>query len=186
MPDGVLAREIEGVGRHVDGRDRDLVRGHAPGAQANGQGDRDGATPRSDVDDAQGLGRSRPGPCREPGHDLRQHEVDDVLGLGSRDERPLVDGQRDAVELLDPADVGDRLPVGATGKRRPERRLGVGPDGRLTVRHDGRPFDADRVRQQQLGIESRRFEAGRSKAVDPLVEQRARRRHRGEAIRAGS
>ena len=80
-------------------------------------------------------GAARPG--RRPGqagHDLGDRPVDEELGLGPRDERPRVHRQRDPVELLDAADVGDRLAqfppvdegqVAATPRRpRPARRRG--------------------------------------------------------------
>ena len=67
----------------------------------------------------------------------------------------------------------------------PGSRRRIGPDRRLAVGQDGRAIDAVGVRQEQLGVEPRRLGAGRAQALDPVVEQLARRRHRGDAITAG-
>ena len=52
---------------------------------------------------------ARPRRRREPGDDRRDGLVDEQLRLGSRDERPGVRRDRQAVELAEPADVGDGL-----------------------------------------------------------------------------
>ena len=65
-----------------------------------------------------GAAAYTPGPDRELCHHLGEHQVDDMLGLRARDERAPIDGQGDPVELLDAADVGDRLPGGAPLERR--------------------------------------------------------------------
>ena len=51
--DRVLPGQVERVGRHVDGGDRDVVGRHAPRAKGDRQGHRDRAAPGADVDDAQ-------------------------------------------------------------------------------------------------------------------------------------
>ena len=90
-----------------------------------------------------------------------------------------------AVELLDAADVGDRLAQFPPVDQGQVLRLRVGPDRRVAVRDDRRPVDADRVREQQLGIQPRRLGAGRAQALDAGLHQRAGRGHRAR-VRAGS
>ena len=68
--------------------------------------------------------------------DLRLGQLDDPLRLGSRDQGAGVRGEREPVELLEAADVGDRLALLAPGEVRlvggrrglADRRLGVGDD----------------------------------------------------------
>jgi hypothetical protein len=109
-----------------------------------------------------------------------------MLRLRSGDERPLVHGQGDAVELLDAADVGDRLTGRATVEGRPEGHLGIDTDRCVAVRHDRGALHPDRVREQQLRVQPRRLEPQPAKTLDTLVEERTGRGHRGGPIRAGS
>ena len=87
VPDGVLAGQVERVRRDVDRQQHDLVGLHPAPAQVRGDRDRDRAAPRPDVEHAQLVAR-RPHAHHEPPHDLLEHQVDQPLGLGSRDERP--------------------------------------------------------------------------------------------------
>ena len=64
----------------------DLVE-HPPAAQRDRQRDRDRAGARADVDDPDRPGAGRPWGGEQPGDDLRLGQVDDPLGLGSRDQR---------------------------------------------------------------------------------------------------
>ena len=77
--------------------------------------------------------------------------VDEQLGLRARDQRACVDRQRDPVELLHAAQVGDRLAELAPRDEREVGRLGIDPDRGVAVGDDRGPVDADRERQQQLG-----------------------------------
>ena len=83
----------------------------------------------------------------EAAHRLGDDGLDEPLRLGPRDQRPSVDREGDPVELLDPADVGDRL-AGQPPRQRvlePCRRLR--PDRRVGMGEDRRPVDADRERR---------------------------------------
>ncbi len=83
------------------------------------------------------------------------------------------------MELLEAADVGDRLAgrapvhgiVKACGRLGANRTLGMGEDrGSL---------DAERVGQEQLGVQAGALRAARAQAVDRGREMLADRRHRG-------
>lgn len=87
----VVASHSQGPGRDVGGDD--------PGCrklQAQGAGKASGA--RSDIEH----------PWRWRQRQL-EGRLDEVLGLGSRDEHPAVDLEQPAVELLGPDDIGHRL-----------------------------------------------------------------------------
>ena len=70
------------------------------------------------------------------------------------------------MELLEPADVGDRLAGRAPLEGRPVARRGVVADRRIRVRSDDRPIDAERVAEQELGVEPRRLRAGVAQPLD--------------------
>ena len=107
MPDGVLAGDVEGVGRDVDGHEVHVVRRYPALAQGDRHGDGDGPAARADVDDPDRLGERTAGGAREPGHDRGEGEVDELFGLRTRDEDPVVHGQGDPVELAHAPLVGD-------------------------------------------------------------------------------
>ena len=68
-------------------------------------------------------------------------------------ERSRIRLEREPVELLEPAQVRDRLAGGAALEIGPVASRRVRPDRRLGVREHGRPADPDRVPKEQLGIE---------------------------------
>ena len=99
----------------------------------------------------------RPRAAPQPPHDLGLGELDEPLGLGPRDQRPRVDLERQAVELLEAAQVGDRLAGRPSLEVRPVAARGIGPDRRLGMGEHDRPPDTDRMPEQQLGVQPRRL-----------------------------
>ncbi len=154
MDYGVLARQIESVHRDVDRGDLDVGRRHPPCAQGDRQRNDDRAAAGPDVDDAKRAGSVDP--AGQAGHDLGDRPVDEQLGLWPRDERSRVHRQRDPVEFLDAAQVGHRLAQFPPIDQGQVLRFRVDPDRRVGVGDDGRPVDADREREQELGIQTRR------------------------------
>ena len=115
----VLAGEGERVLRHVDA-------GHAGPRVLVGDRERDRARPGADVEHARRVGAVQ----------QRQAPLDDRLGLGTRDERPPVDGQREPAEAPLAEDVLERLARCPPCDERPRAlraRLGSG-DGRGACR----------------------------------------------------
>ena len=116
--------------------------------------------PVPDVDDLEVAAPGRPRARGQASHDLVPRQVDEALRLGPRDQCARIDLEGEPVELLDPAQVGDRL------AGRPPLEIGaippggIGPDRRLGMRDHGRPARPDRLAQQQLGVEARRLGPG--------------------------
>ena len=96
---GVLAGEREGVGRTVDRVD-------LPERTLGGEGQRDGAGARAEVEHADGL------ILREQ----REREVDELFGLRARDQRALVGFEDEITELHLADDVLEGLAVAATDR----------------------------------------------------------------------
>ncbi len=119
------------------------------------------------------------------GLQMREHDADEQLRLRSRDQRPRVDRERDAVELLHAAEVRDRLTRLASRDQRLEGRLCVRADRRVAVSDDRRPVHADREREQQLGVQSRGLGTSCPQALGPRLDEGAGRGHRGR-VRVGS
>ena len=184
MPDGVLPCEVERVRRDVDRQQHDLVGMHPAAAQVRGDRDRDRAAPRPDIEHPQLVAR-RPHAHHQPPHDLLDRQVDQPLRLGSRDERPGVDGEHEPVELLDAADVRDGLAGQPPVQRRPERPLRAGPDLRVGMGVDRRALHADGMAEEQLRVEPGRLDPGRPQALDGLGQEWRDRRHPRIALRAG-
>ena len=84
-----------------------------------------------------------------------------------------IDLEGEPVELLEPAQVGDRLAGRAALDVRAVAAGRVGADRRLGMGEDDRSPDTDRVAEQQLGVEPRRLGAGRGEPVGPLAQERA-------------
>ena len=136
--------------------------------------------------DADRRRADRAGGRREPADHLLLGQLDETLRLRARDERPGVDRERQSVELLEPPDVRDGLTGRPPGDGLAIGRLCIGAHRRVGVGDDRGPVDADGVRQEQLGVEPRRFRAARRQSVDPLPQQLPDLGHgRGAAIRAG-
>jgi len=146
------------------------------------EGDSDRAATRPHISDAKDPRPVDAG--RQRGHHRRDRRIHEQLGLRARDQRASVDGQRDPVEFLDAPQVRDRLTCLAPRDQRLVRRSRVGADRCLTVGDDRGPVDTDRVREQQLGIESRGVGSGSSKALGAGLDERAGRGH-ARAIRVG-
>ena len=105
--------------------------------------------------------------------------------LGTRDERPGVHLERQAVELLEAAQVGDGLALGAPRQVSPVAPQRIRADRRLGMGQHDRPTDTDRVPQQQLGVEPRRLRARGPQTVGALRQQRAGRVARRAAGASG-
>ena len=134
----------------------DLV-GHLPAPQEHSQGDGDGATADADVHDAQ---RWRPGRARradEAPHDLQLRQLDELLRLRAWDQRARVDAERQPVELLHPADIGDGLAGRAPVEGRLEARSRPVADRRIRVRDDAGPVGVEGEGEQQLGVQAGDF-----------------------------
>ena len=182
MDHPVLAGQIESVQRDVDCADLDVGRGHPPCAKGDRQCHDDRAAACPDVDDAE-----RPGPVDatgQPGHDLGDRPVDEELGLRARDERSCIHRQRDPMEFFDAAQIGHRLAQFPPVDEGQVVGFRVNPDRRVAVGDDGRPVDADREREQQLGIQSRSVGSSRAQALGAGLHQRAGRGHRAR-VRVG-
>ena len=180
VTDGILAGELERVGRDVHREDLDrLERVQAP--ERDSERDRDRAAPRTDVRDPKRRRATTAARRSEPAHDLGLGEVDEQLGLGPRDEGPLVDLERQPVELLEPADVRHRLAGRAAFDVRLVAARGVGPDRRLGMGQHDRPSDPDRVSEQQLRVEPRRLRSSGDQARRALVQERPGRLDREPA-----
>ncbi len=116
--------------------------------------DRDGDAPRA-----------RPHVAEAPraALDLLERHGHEVLGLGPRHEHVLRDLEGETVELALPRDVGERLARHAAPESRPEGlELRVG-ERAVHVEVEVEPLHPERVRQQQLGVETGR--------VDPLLRE---------------
>ena len=92
---------------------------------------------------------------------------------GTRDERPWIHAEGQAVELLQAADVGHRLAGRTPFDIRLVAARGVGPDWRLGMRHDGGPSGPHGGPEQQLGVEPRRLRSGLAEPVRARLEERA-------------
>ena len=102
----------------------------------------------------------------QPAADLAEREIDEHLRLRPRDQGPGVRRERDAVELLDAADVGDRLAGLPAQQRLGEAGCRLGPDGLLRVGDQGSPVHPQGVGQQQLRVQARALGAARAQATD--------------------
>lgn len=136
----------------------------------NGQGHRDRAAPGSDVDDAYRCVAALAAQWQASTH-LGHGKLDQSLGLGSRDQHAPVDGECQPVELLDPPDVGNRLTGLPALDAGPVACGGVPPDHHLGMSQEDRPGDANRVAEEDLGVEPSRLRAGRSQALDPFPQE---------------
>ncbi len=153
MADCVLAREIERLGRAVEGQDRDFGQ-HPPPAQQPRQHDRDRAGTRANVDDAQSGGTDRPrGGRQTPGH-LPLRLGDEKLRLRPGNQRSTVHADGEAVEFLEAPNVGHGLAGLAPRQRRLEGSRGVGPDRGFGMGDHGGSLGADGPAEQQLGVQS--------------------------------
>ena len=108
MADRVLAGQVERIGGDVDGEDLDRLAGarRPQSATASATATAPLPVPTSTIRSGTAAGRAR---RAQPAHDLGLGELDEPLRLGPRDERPRVDAEGQPVELLEAADVGDRL-----------------------------------------------------------------------------
>ena len=98
-------------------------------------------------------------------------ELDQALRLRSRDQRSRIRLEREPVELLEPAQVGDRLAGGAALEIGPVAAGGVRADRCVVVGDHGRPAHADRVPEQQLGIEPWRLGSGGGQPLGALAQE---------------
>ena len=80
---------------------------------------------------------------------------------GSWDERARVDAEREAVELLDLPDVGDRLARLAADDERLEAGLVIDAQRGVEMGDDRGPVEPDDLAHEQLRVEPRRCGAGR-------------------------
>ena len=117
-----------------------------------------------------GSAGRRPLRMPEPSPHLGLRQLDEAFRLRPRDQGTRVDGECEPVELLDPADVGDRLAGRAALDAGSIARGGIGPDRRLGMGEDHRAADPDRVAEQQLGVEPR---ASRSRPLEGVRRLRA-------------
>ena len=162
VADGVLAGEVQGVRSETSvARTRELLVG-TTAPQGHDEGDGDGAAAGPDVGDPDRRARRRAGAeavSRRMTSSWAASTSASVSGRGMR--ARAVDDEREAVELLDPADVGDRL------ARRPPLDGGRGS----APRHPRRPARRDGPRwrsgprptanrEQELGVQARRFGSG--------------------------
>ena len=106
-------------------------------------------------------------------HGGRKCELDQSLRLGSRDQRPGVDLEREPVELLEPTQICDGLAGGAALDVGAVSNCGVEADRRLGVRQNDRPPDADGVPQQELRVEPWRLGPGCLETLRALLEERS-------------
>ena len=141
--------------------DRDLVDRTRRRRRSDGERDRDRAAARPDVErPAAVVARPAARPSASRRMISLERQVDEPLGLGSRDERPRVDGEGEPVELLDAADVGDRLagrPPVQRGPERPPRRPA------RPARRGGRRSSSGRRRPRSRAAARRRAAASRTR-----------------------
>ena len=137
-------RVLTGEGERVL---RDVDAGHSGPRVLVGDRKRDRARPRADVEHPRRVGAV----------EQRKAALDDRLGLGARNERPPVDGQREPPEAPLAEDVLQRL------ARRPPCDEGTRPfelvsgQGTVEVHVELDPVDSEDAPQQALGIEPRAF-----------------------------
>ena len=92
----------------------------------------------------------------------------------------------DVAKALDAEDVGDRLALDRrrrTSVLERAHRRALRPS-RVGSMSSARAVDAERVREQQLGVQPRRVDAGAASATTRRVERVAHRRRRASAISA--
>jgi hypothetical protein len=178
MAHRVLAGQLRGLVGHVRGHDLDLAQ-HPPAPKSHGEGNRDRSAPGPHVGDGEGwCARRSRRPAQAIG-DLREGEAHEQLGLGSRDQRPGIHGEGDPVELLEAAEIRDRLACRAAADVIVEPRRGLRADACLRVGEQGGPLDVQRVRQQQLSVQAGALRPARAETLDRPGEELADRRHRG-------
>ena len=125
---------------------------------------RDRAAARPDVDHARAL--------REPERDL-----DEQLGLRPRHEHARVDEQVDMAKALAPEDVGDGLAPDRAPPHRVLKSTYRGTRDLATGIGEQRgAVDAERLGEQQLGIQARRVRPGRADRDHRGVQRLADRR----------
>ena len=122
------------------------------------------AAARADVDHARGR--------RQP-----ERRLDQGLGLRARDEHARVDPQVEVAKALEPRDVGHRL---AADRAAPHGVLedahGRPLHGRATVGEHLEAVDAQRVGEQDLGVQARRVDPRGAERDHRRVERLAHRR----------
>ncbi len=155
VTDGILAGEPERGGRGVRRQERHVRREvDLPPPQLDGERDDDRSAAGPHVGDANRSGVAATSGRAEPGHDRTSARLDDAFRLRPRNERAAVRRERQPEELLDPADVGHRLPRRPPGEGFLEPPRGLVPDRQLRVGEQDRPFGPDGVSEQDLGVES--------------------------------
>ena len=128
------ARPGDSVGR--EDRARRGPSSRAGSRSADGERDRDRPAAGADVGDPDRIaaparaGAGLAGRSASRRIDLGDRRVDERLRLRPRDQRPRVDREGEPVELLDPADVGDRLAGRAAASSASSNRAAAsGPTG---------------------------------------------------------
>jgi hypothetical protein len=81
-----------------------------------------------------------------------EHDLDQRLGLGPRDQHRGRDREIEAEELAPSGEVGDRLAVATALGEREERVAALARQRIGRVRDEPRPVHAERVRKQNVGI----------------------------------
>ena len=186
VTDRVLARELEG------GRSMSVARIRTSSSirlppDGERHGDRPAPGPDVGDPDRRRAGRARRG--RGAARTISSlGELDEPLGLRARDERPGVGREGQAEELLEPADVGDRL----AGSRRvdglPEAASAApSPTGASGCAIDRRPVHARIARARSSSASSRAVSepATRSRSMPTREELLDRGHRRGSAGLAG-
>ena len=172
VADRVLPGEPERIGRDVDREDLDgLERSQPPQARPPAR-PRSRRCPCRRPRSGSGGAPTGRGDRPEPAHDLGLGELHETLRLRPRDQGPGVRLEREPIELLDPAQVGDRLPRRPAREVRPIAARRIRSHRCLRVGQHDRPPDADRVPEEHLRIEPRRLGPGRGQQVRALAQQR--------------
>jgi hypothetical protein len=185
MRDRVLPGERSRVGRSVGRDDLDLAR-HPEAAQRGGDRHGDRAAAGSDIGEADGRRAGGSRSATEHIGDLREREVHQELGLRPRHERAGVGRQRQAVELLNAADVGHGLAGGAPLEGQCEARRRAVPRGGAGMGQHPSAIRAERVGQQQLGVQPGARRTGRPEAVGARAQELADGCHRAAGQDRGS
>jgi len=148
--------------RHVQRREGEVGGDDGPGGPLRREGDRETARTGADVERKSSSGQWH-----------GERKLDQMLGLGTRDQDAGVHGEGPAEELALAEQVGDGLSLPPPVEQVPESALGLGRDRVVVPGEDARLVPCQEAAEQQGGLPASGLEAAAAQLLPAFAHELA-------------